>query len=101
MSVDLSHLILVSFVLFTLGVLGVIIRRNILVVLMSIELMLNAVNLSFISFSRFAVDDSAHILVLMVYVVAAAEVAVAVAIIINMFKLKKTVSIDGFAELRG
>ena len=101
MIMPLSHLILVAFVLFSLGVMGVMIRRNIIVVLMSIELMLNAVNMVFISFSRYLGDDSSHILVLMVFVVAAVEVAVAVAIIINMFKLRRSVSIDRFSELRG
>jgi NADH-quinone oxidoreductase subunit K len=101
MGAQLPNLILLAFILFTLGVLGVIIRRNILIILMSIELMLNAVNLSFVTFSRYLGDDAGHIMVLMIYVVAAVEVAVAVAIIINMFKLRRTVSVDGFSELKG
>lgn len=98
---QLSQLIFVAFALFSLGVLGVVVRRNILVVLMSVELMLNAVNLSFIAFSRWHGDSGGHIMVLMIYVVAAVEVAVAVAIIINMFKLKRSTTIDEFSELRG
>ncbi len=101
MEAQLNHLILTAFVLFSLGVLGVMIRRNVLVVLMCIELMLNAVNLSFIAFSRFIGNDDVHILVLMIYVVAAVEVAVAIAIIINMYKLRRSIAVDEFAELKG
>jgi len=101
MEIDLTPLIITAGVLFCLGMFGVIMRRNVLVVLMSIELMLNAVNLSFVSFSRFNGDPAGHLMVLMVFVVAAAEVAVAVAIIINMYKLRQTLTVDRLDELRG
>jgi len=97
----LMPIIVTAIVLFSMGMVGVIIRRNVLVILMSIELMLNAVNLSFVTFARMHGGEQAHVMVLMIYVVAAVEVAVAAAIIVNMFKLKRTVSIDRFDALKG
>ncbi len=98
--IPLPHLILAAGLLFIIGAVGVILRRNIIVVLMSIELMLNAVNLSFISFSRYSGDQAGHIFVLMVFVVAAVEVGVGIAIIVSMFKLKNSLSIDQFNTLK-
>ena len=98
--IPLGHLILVACVLFALGALGAILRRNVIVVLMSIELMLNAVNLSFVSFSRYVGDQAGHLFVLMVYVVAAVEVGVGIAIIVSMFKLKNSISIDQYNTLK-
>ena len=98
--IPLSHLLLAAFALFAIGGTAVVLRRNIIVVLMGIELMLNAVNLSFIAFARYLDDGAGHMFVLMIFVVAAVEVAVGMAIIVNMFKLRQTISLDNLRELR-
>ncbi|MCK6527795.1 NADH-quinone oxidoreductase subunit NuoK [Myxococcota bacterium] len=98
--IPLAHLVFFASVLFVLGALAVVLRRNVIVVLMGIELMLNAVNLSFIGFSRYFADQAGHVFVLMVFVVAAVEVGVGIAIIVSLFKLRHTVSIDQFDQLR-
>ena len=98
--IPLSHLLLVAFALFSIGAAAVVLRRNILVVLMGIELMLNAVNLSFVSFARYFDDGAGHMFVMMIFVVAAVEVAVGMAIVVNMFKLRQTISLDNLRELR-
>ena len=85
-----------SAVLFVIGVLGVLLRRNAIVVLMSVELMLNAVNLTLVAFSQSMGDVSGQILVFFVMSVAAAEAAVGLAIIIALFRKKVTVDITEF-----
>ena len=80
--------------LFTLGILGVVIRRNAIVVLMSIELMLNGVNVTFVSFSHFLNDPVGQIFAIFVITVAACEAAVGLAILIALFRLKPTVQLD-------
>ena len=97
----LNHLLMFSFLLFATGCAGVITRRNLIVVLMSIELMLNAVNLAFVSFARFFGDQGGQVMVLMIFVVAAVEVAVGMAIVINMFRRKQSMSIDVFDAMKG
>jgi len=92
--IPLNHYLLLSAFLFTCGVLGVVVRRNAIVVFMCIELMLNAVNLSLIAFSSFLGDATGQMLVFFVMVVAAAEAAVGLAIIIALFRNKQTVNID-------
>ncbi len=84
----------VAAVLFMIGVLGVLVRRNIIVMFMCIELMLNAANLSLIAFSRELNDDAGQIFVFMVMVVAAVEVAVGLAIIISLVRNRDTVNIE-------
>ena len=81
-------------VLFSLGVLGFIIKRNIITIFMSIELMLNAVNLSFIAFSAQFHNLSGHVFVFFVMVVAAAEAAVGLAIIIEVYRTRETLNVD-------
>ena len=100
MSVPLEYYIGLSAVLFFVGLAGVAARRNLLVVLMSLEVMLNAVNLAFISFARFRGDMSAHGIVFIVIAVAAAEVAVGLALAIQLFRHKGAVNIDEADELR-
>ena len=90
-----------SAVLFTLGVLGVLLRRNVIVVFLSIELMLNAVNLSLVTFSQTFGDVDGQILVFFVMSVAAAEAAVGLAIVIALFRNKQTVNIDEIRLFRG
>lgn len=90
-----------SAVLFTMGVLGVLLRRNVIVVFLSIELMLNAVNLSLVTFSQMFGDVDGQILVFFVMSVAAAEAAVGLAIVIAMFRNSQTVNIDEIRLFRG
>ncbi|MBI5183662.1 MAG: NADH-quinone oxidoreductase subunit NuoK [Nitrospinae bacterium] len=92
--VPLSHYLVLSAILFTIGMMGVIIRRNAIIIFMSIELMLNGVNLTFIAFSRFLNNIDGHIFAFMVMTVAAAEAAVGLAIIISVFRNKPTVNVD-------
>ena len=80
--------------LFTVGVIGVLVRRNAIIIFMSIELMLNAVNLSFVAISKYLDALEGQIFVFFVMTVAAAEVAVGLAIIINLFKNKETINVD-------
>lgn len=90
-----------SFFLLVVGAAGVIVRRNLIVVLMSVELMLNAVNLAFVGVARNLGDTSGQIMVLMIFVVAAVEVAIGMAIVVNMFRQRESISIDNFNVLRG
>jgi NADH-quinone oxidoreductase subunit K len=98
--VPLDHVIALSAILFTIGVIGVATRRNIIVILMSIELMLNAVNLAFVGFNRIwsgsegAATIDGHVFVLMVITVAAAEVAVGLGILLSMFRNRDSVNVE-------
>ena len=89
-----------SAVLFTVGVLGVIIRRNVIVIFMAIELMLNAVNLTFVAFARQLGSIDGQVIVFFVMAVAAAEAAVGLAIILAVFRNRATVNADELASLR-
>jgi NADH-quinone oxidoreductase subunit K len=92
--VPISWFLALSAVLFSLGVAGFLLRRNIITVFMSIELMLNAVNLSFVTFSYHLKKVDGHLYTFFVMVVAAAEAAVGLAIIITVFKNRNTLNID-------
>lgn len=92
--VPLFWYILLSLVLFTIGVIGVLIRRNAIVIFMCIELMLNSANLALVGFSSFIGNETGQMLVFFSMVVAAAEVAVGLAIIIALFRNRLTVNID-------
>jgi len=94
MEVPLNWYLSLSAVLFTIGVLGVLLRRNVIVVFMSIELMLNAVNLSLVALSQFMGNIDGQVLVFFVISVAAAEAAVGLAIVIAMFRKRVTVNVD-------
>jgi len=98
--VPLSWYLLLSAILFVIGVSGFILRRNIITVFMSIELMLNAVNLSFITFSYKLKQVDGHIFSFFVMVVAAAEAAVGLAIILTVFKNRQTLEIDELSSLK-
>ena len=93
--------LVVSAILFTIGTVGVLVRRNALILFMSIELMLNAVNLTFVAFGRELQDIAGQIYVFFGLVVAAAEVVVGLAIIVNIFRSRETVDIDEINILRG
>jgi len=99
--VPLTHYLIFSAVLFTIGVLGVLVRRNVIVVFMSIEIMLNAVNISLIGFDRYLNQSDGQIFSFMVMCVAAAEVSIGLAIIISLFRNKPTVNLDEFNILKG
>ncbi len=96
-----TYYLVLAAVLFVIGVTGVLVRRNALVIFMSIELMLNAVNLTFVALSRQWQALDGQIFVFFIMTVAAAEVAVGLAIIISVFRLKKSVLVDDLNLLRG
>ena len=98
--VPTSYFLVLSAVLFGLGVVAFIFKRNILTVFMSIELMLNAVNLSFVTFSYKFKQVDGHIFSFFVMVVAAAEAAVGLAIILTVFKNRRTLEIDEVSSLK-
>ncbi len=98
--VSLSSYLILSAVLFSIGVAGFLLRRNTIVIFMSIELMLNAANLAFIAFSRFLNSMDGQIIVIFVMAVAAAEAAVGLAIILAMYRTKKTVNADEMSLMR-
>jgi NADH-quinone oxidoreductase subunit K len=110
MNVPTEHLLVLAALLFGLGVLGFLVRKNVIIVLASIELMLNAANLSFLAGSRHwsqagigadADPTAGPIFAIFVILVAAAEAAVGLALVIALYRLKQTVALDGVAELRG
>ena len=87
--------------MFTIGALGVLIRRNPLIIFMSIELMLNAVNLSFVAFSTFLDSADGQMFVFLVLTVAAAEVVVGLALIVSIFRTRRNIDVDDMNVLRG
>jgi len=99
--VPLTHYLALSFLLFVLGVVGVLVRRNLLTVLMSIELMLNAVNLNLVAFSRQLGDLGGQVFTVFVIAVAAGEAAIGLAIVISLYRLKGSVNLDDAAEMKG
>jgi NADH-quinone oxidoreductase subunit K len=98
--IPLGHVIGLSAILFTIGTVGALTRRNLIVILMSIELMLNAVNLAFVGFARAWGDLAGHVMVLMVITVAAAEVAVGLGIVIALIRNRDTVNVDDVSLLK-
>lgn len=94
MTIGLTHYLVLAAVLFGIGSLGVMVRRNAIVVFMCIELMLNAVNLTFIAFSRYRGEMNGHVIAFFVMAVAAAEAAVGLAIILNLFRTRKSLNVD-------
>jgi len=97
----LSAYLIVSALLFTIGAVGVLVRRNPLVMFMSIELMLNAVNLSFMAFAHFLNSVDGWMFVFIVLVVAAAEVVVGLAIIVSIFRSRRDIDVDDLNVLKG
>jgi len=95
------YYIALSAILFTIGALGVLIRRNALIIFMSIELMLNAANLAFVAFANTYGQMSGQIIVFFVIAVAAAEVAVGLALIVAIFKTKRSIDVDQMSSLKG
>jgi NADH-quinone oxidoreductase subunit K len=99
--VPLHWYLMLSAAVFTIGVFGFLTRRNIIIMFMSIELMLNAVNISLVSFSHYLQDMRGLILVFFIVTVAAAEAAIGLAIIIALFRNKTTANVDEMNEMKG
>ena len=99
--VGLNHYIVLSAMLFSLGVMGVLLRRNALVILMSIELMLNAVNLLFVAFSKYSTNLDGQVIVFFVMTIAAAEATIGLALAVNIYKRFKEIDIGRFEKLKG
>ncbi len=104
--VTLGHYLIVSGMLFTIGFAGVLLRRNIIIIFMSLELMLNAANLSLVAFSRFRVNAAglpsykAEVFVFFIITVAAAEVAVGLAIIVALYRARQTTHVEDINSLK-
>jgi NADH-quinone oxidoreductase subunit K len=98
--VGLQHYLVVSVLLFCLGLLGVMVRRNLLVIYMSLELMLNAANLALVAFSRFNNSLDGQIIVFFVITVAASEVAVGLALIVALYRRRHTTHVEDVAALK-
>jgi NADH-quinone oxidoreductase subunit K len=100
MNVGLQHYLVVSALLFCIGLLGVIMRRNVLVIYMSLELMLNAANLALVSFSRFNNNLDGQVFVFFIITVAAAEVAVGLAIIVALYRKRQTAHVEDLTTMK-
>jgi NADH-quinone oxidoreductase subunit K len=100
-TIPISWYLLLSAMLFTIGAGGVLIRRNAIVVLMCIEMMMNAVNLSFVAFARHLDSATGQIFVFMIMTVAAVEVAVGLALLVELNRHKQTVDVDEINSLKG
>ena len=90
-----------SVALFSIGLLGVIVRRNVLVMLMCMELMLNGVNLSLVSFAQQTASTAGAVLVFLIFVVATAEIAIAIPIVLLLVRHKHVMDLDAYADLKG
>jgi len=101
MPVPASHILVFSMLLFAIGVLGVLTRRNVLVILMSIELMMNAANLNFVAFSRQLNSTGGQVFSVFTIVVAAGEVAVGLAVVLALFRNRDTVMVDEVHIMKG
>jgi NADH-quinone oxidoreductase subunit K len=100
-SIPLDYYLILSAVLFTIGVVGVLIKRNPIVIFMCVELMLNAVNLTFVAFSRYKNDLGGQMMVIFVMAVAAAEVAVGLGILVSIFRNRASISVDEIDLMKG
>jgi len=96
-----NHFVILSAILFSIGAVGVLVRRNPLIMFMSIELMLNAANLAFVGFSRYLQSMDGQVFVFLILTVAAAEVAVGLAIIVALFRAREIVDVDEANALKG
>ncbi|MBF0329732.1 MAG: NADH-quinone oxidoreductase subunit NuoK [Nitrospirae bacterium] len=99
--VPLSWYIGLSAIVFVIGMIGFIVRRNIIIMLMSIELMLNSVNISLVAFSHYLQDFRGQVFVIFIITVAAAEAAIGLAILVALFKNKSAVHTDEIMEMKG
>lgn len=99
--IAIEYYIALSAILFTLGAIGVLVRRNAIVIFMSIELMLNSANLAFVAFARLYNQLSGQVFVFFVMTVAAAEVAVGLALMVAIFRTKHSINVDQMSSLKG
>ena len=100
MEPTLSHYLLVSGALFSIGLLGVIVRRNLLIIYMSLELMLNAANVALVAMSRFNGNLDGQVMVFLIITVAAAEVAVGLALIVALYRKRRTAEVEDLATMK-
>lgn len=100
-AVPTEAFVVLSMVLFVLGAMGVLLRKNAILVFMSVELMLNAANLALVGFARQWQDNGGHIFVFFVMTVAAAEVAIGLALIVGIFRHKQSINIDDLHQMEG
>ena len=100
MEPTLSHYLLVSGALFSIGLLGVIVRRNLLIIYMSLELMLNSANVALVAMSRFYGNLDGQVMVFFIITVAAAEVAVGLALIVALYRKRQTAEVDDLATMK-
>jgi NADH-quinone oxidoreductase subunit K len=100
MSIGLQHYLVVSAILFCLGLAGVIVRRNLLVMYMSLEMMLNAANLALVACSRFTNNADGQVFVFFIITVAAAEVAVGLALIVALYRRRQTAHVEDLTTLK-
>lgn len=101
MEITVEHYLVLSAILFLIGAFGVMTRKNVLIVLMCLELMLNAANLAFVAFARALDDMTGHVFMIMSLTVAAAEVAVGLALVVAIYKYKESLDIDLMKLLKG
>ncbi len=100
MTPTLHHYLAVSAILFSIGLVGMLTRRNVLMILLSLELILNAANLSFVSFSSYLGDISGQVVVFFTMIVAAAEVTVGLAVVVLLYRKKETTNIEELKTLK-
>lgn len=101
MALTLTHFLVLSFILFLVGMTGVLLRRNIIIVLMSLELIFNSVNISLAAFSYFLQNLNGTIFVVFNITIAAAEAAIGLAILVAVYRRRQTVNVDELDEMRG
>jgi len=99
MEITLSHYLILAAIIFLIGMVGFIVRRNAIVMLMSLELMLSAVNIVFAAFSRHNGDAGGHVFVLMNFAVAAAEAAIGLALLVEIYRRRRTIDVDDLTTL--
>ncbi len=99
--ITLTHYLVLAAIIFLIGVLGVLMRRNIIIILLSIELMLNAVNINLVAFSHYLHDMAGQVFVFFVLTIAAAEAAVGLAIVVALFRRLETVNVDEINLMKG
>jgi len=100
MTIGIEHYLVVSAILFSLGLLGVIVRRNLLIIYMGLELMLNAANLALVAFSRFNNNLDGQVFVFFIITVAAAEVAVGLALIVALYRRRQTAHVEDLTVMK-
>ena len=98
---SINYYLGLAIILFTIGALGVLVRRNAIIIFMSVELMLNAANLAFVAFARFWQTMNGQIFVFFIMTVAAAEVAIGLALIVTIFRSKTSIDVDQMSSLKG